>query len=282
MSIFAPDLLADKVAIVTGGGTGIGREISRQLAMHGAHVIVASRNREHLEDAAKEIESFGRKSLAVETDIRHLEQVEALFERVAGEFGRIDLLVNNAGGQFLALFEEISAGGWRAVVDLNLNGTFYCCKTATRFMIPARSGCIINIVTILALGRGAKEMAHSGAARAGVVNLTKTLALELGRHNIRVNAIAPGTIETAGLLDEMRGRGGTLPEAYLEREQQMIPLKRFGAPLDVANAVLYLASPAGDYVTGSVLVVDGGLSRSNWPSLWGLFGGDPMAPGAET
>ena len=128
-------------------------------------------------------------------------------------------------------------------------------------MIPARAGCILNIVTIFALDRGAKEIAHSGAARAGVVNLTRTLALELGRHNIRVNAIAPGTIDTAGFQDELRGRRDALPEEYLAKERRMIPLKRLGLPIDIANATLFLASPAAEYITGSVLTVDGGMSQ---------------------
>ncbi len=277
MAIFVPDLLAGKVAIVTGGGTGIGKEIGRQLALHGADVVIASRNPEHTEPAAEEIRCLGRKSLAVQTNIRELEQVQDLFKRTVDEFGKVDILVNNAGGQFLSLVENMSVRGWQAVVDLNLNGTFYCCKTASEYMIPARSGNIINIVHFLSLDRGGVEIAHSGAARAGVVNLTKALAVEWARYNIRVNALAPGTIDTAGFLGEMTTRQETTSaEDYAVREMNMIPMKRLGTTLEVANAVLYLASPASSFVTGIALVVDGGEYQSNWPSMWGMYGDPPM------
>jgi NAD(P)-dependent dehydrogenase (short-subunit alcohol dehydrogenase family) len=277
LAIFVPDLLAGKVAIVTGGGTGIGKEVGRQLALHGADVVVASRNPEHIEPAAEEIRSLGRKSLAVQTNIRELEQVQNLFKRAVEEFGKVDILVNNAGGQFLSLVENMSVRGWQAVVDLNLNGTFYCCKTASEYMIPARSGNIINIVHFLSLDRGGVEIAHSGAARAGVVNMTKALAVEWARYNIRVNALAPGTIDTAGFLAEMTTRQETTSaEDYAVRERNMIPMKRLGTTLEVANAVLYLASPASSFVTGIALVVDGGEYQSNWPSMWGMYGDPPM------
>jgi NAD(P)-dependent dehydrogenase (short-subunit alcohol dehydrogenase family) len=252
--IFLPGLLKDRVAIVTGGGTGIGRAIALELAELGADVVVASRDLQHLEPTAVEIRGLGRRSLAVPTDIRVPAQVEALVEQTVAHLGRIDIHVNNAGGQYPGPAEELSAEGWRSVIDLNLNGTFYCAQAAARQMMRTGGGAIVNIVASFGL-RGTPGLAHSAAARAGVVNLTRTLALEWAKHNIRVNAVAPGVIMTEGALSEM-----LISPETIERIERAIPLKRLGTPEDVAHVVTFLVSDAAAYITGETIAADGG----NW------------------
>ena len=252
--IFLPGLLKDRVAIVTGGGTGIGRAIALELAELGADVVVASRDPQHLEPVAAEIHALGRRSLAIPTDICVPAQVEALLEETVEQLGPIDIHVNNAGGQYPGPAEALSVEGWRRVIDLNLNGTFYGAQAAARRMIGTGGGVIVNIVASFGL-RGTPGLAHSAAARAGVVNLTRTLALEWAKHNIRVNAVAPGVIMTEGALSEMLIN----PEA-IERIERAIPLKRLGTPEDVAHVVTFLVSDAASYITGETIAADGG----NW------------------
>jgi NAD(P)-dependent dehydrogenase (short-subunit alcohol dehydrogenase family) len=252
--IFLPGILQGRVAIVTGGGTGIGRAIAIELAEFGADVVVASRDPQHLEPTAAEIRALGRQALAIQTDIRIPAQVEALAEQTVAQLGKIDIHINNAGGQYPAPAEELSAEGWRGVIDLNLSGTFYCSQAMARQMMRTDGGAIVNIVANFGL-RAAPGLAHSAAARAGVINLTRTLALEWAKHNIRVNAVAPGVVMTEGAMAEM-----LISPDTIENIERAIPLKRLGTPEDIAHVVTFLVSDAAAYITGETIAVDGG----NW------------------
>lgn len=264
---FAPDLFRGQVALVTGGGTGIGLATALAFARLGADVVLAGRRAEALDVARARVEEHGVRALAVTTNIRETADVDALRDRVYAELGRVDVLVNNAGGQFPAVPSAISDNGWRSVVDLNLNGTW---NVISRFMEPmaeAGRGAIVNVVHVYSFDRGARLFAHSGAARAGVVSLTRTMASFLGPKNVTVNAIAPGIIDTSG----MRENEGEVVEA-LELEQLegmgLRTTRRMGTPEETAAAIVFLASPAARYVNGSVLVQDGGLLLDNWPDPW--------------
>jgi NAD(P)-dependent dehydrogenase (short-subunit alcohol dehydrogenase family) len=224
--------------------------------------VIASRNAENLDPTAEAITAAGASCLAVPTNIRETGDVESLLEKALGRFGAVDHLINNAGGQFPAPPSKISDRGWRAVVDLNLNGTWNVCSRVGPHMAERGSGAIVNIVHIYALGRGAAPFAHSGAARAGVVNLTKSLAYYWGRHGVTVNALAPGFVATAGLQEE--------EFSALEREDfetltlKDIPAHRLADPDEIAAAVLFLCSPAARYINGTTVVADGGLSLDSW------------------
>jgi NAD(P)-dependent dehydrogenase (short-subunit alcohol dehydrogenase family) len=244
--------LKGRVAIVTGGGTGIGRAIALELAELGADVVLASRDLQHLEPTAAEIRELGSRALAIPTDIRIPAQIEALAEQTVAELGKIDIHVNNAGGQYPGAAEDLSVEGWRRVIDLNLSGTFYCSQIMARQMMQTDGGVIVNVVANFGL-RAAPGLAHSAAARAGVVNLTRTLALEWAKHGIRVNAVAPGVVMTEGALSEML----ISPEA-IENIERAIPLKRLGTPEDIAHVVTFLVSDAAAYITGETIAVDGG------------------------
>ncbi|PON17027.1 2,4-dienoyl-CoA reductase [Candidatus Entotheonella serta] len=253
MQIFAHDILRDQVAMITGGGTGIGRSIAVAMAACGANVVLASRQLAPLQAAAADIRTQGRQALAVQTDIRHPDQVAALLESATKTFGRIHILVNNAAGSFLSAARHITPKGWQAVVDTTLNGTFYCSRTVGQHMIEqGRGGKIINITATLHY-KGSPGMIAPTAAKAGVEAMTKTLALEWAKYNILVNAIAPGPIHTEGSEKNLWSN-----EAFRDMVQRGVPLARFGAPEDIANMAVYLASPAGDYITGATMVVDGG------------------------
>ena len=258
-SIFAPGLFNGQVALVTGGGSGIGLAIARELGMLGARVAIAGRDEARLATAAAKLGAAGITVLARRCDIRVPEEVEGLVDAVRTEWGTIDALVNNAGGQFPAPAEQISINGWRAVIENNLNGTFLVTRTvAERAMFPQGRGRVVNIVANM--WRGFPGMAHTGAARAGVVNLTQSLAVEWAARGILVNAVAPGTIRSTGTE--------RYPPALMTRAIAATPLKRMGSVEDVAHAVTYLLSPAGDYVTGETLCVDGGGRL--WGDIWDI------------
>lgn len=262
LAVFAPDLFAGRTALVTGGGRGIGRRIALAFARLGAHVVIAGRNPETLTSAADEIAGAGAKCLALPVNIRETGQVEKLVSRAVDEFGAIDFLVNNAGGQFPARPSEITDRGWRAVIDLNLNGTWNMCSRIGPHMVGNRFGSIVNIVHVYALHRGAPPFAHSGAARAGVVNLTRTLGHDYAGRNVRVNAVAPGFVDTAGLREhEFKPLQNNDFESIALRD---IPAGRFAEPDEVAAITLFLCSPAAAYVTGTTIVADGALSLGSW------------------
>ena len=246
-SPLAPDANAGKVALVTGGGTGIGRATAMELARTGAKVVVCGRRPEPLEAVQAEL---GEDCLAVPTDVREPEQVVALVDRALERFGRIDVLVNNAGGQFLAPAEEISLKGWRAVHRLAVDAVWDLTRTvAERSMIPNKDGVVVFIG--FSPRRGMAEMAHAAAARAAIENLAGSLALEWSEHGIRTVCVALGNIATEGL-------DGYGPERVAEWERE-VPLGRLGTPEEAAALIAFLASPGGGYVTGTTVVMDGGL-----------------------
>jgi citronellol/citronellal dehydrogenase len=259
-SPFRADLLTQQVAIVTGGGTGIGRAIARELLQAGAHVVLASRSLEHLEPAGAELSALGRGRVLTHTcDIREPESVAELVRAVLAAFSKVDILINNAGGQFPSPAAGISPKGWDAVVRNNLNGTFNMTReVAVEAMIPQRRGAIVNVIANFC--RGFPGMAHTGAARAGVDNLTKTLAVEWSPYDVRVNAVAPGIIDSQGILK--------YPPELVERSRKRTPQKRLGTVEEVAHAVVYLASPASLFVTGATLNIDGGAAL--WGDSWEL------------
>jgi NAD(P)-dependent dehydrogenase (short-subunit alcohol dehydrogenase family) len=262
-----PDKTFDgKVAIITGGGTGIGLAISRKLASLGAHVVMASRSEEHLGPAAEQIrDETGRADSAsyYMLDVREPETVEAMAAKVVEKQGHIDLLVNNAAGNFLVPSEELTAKGWNAVIGIVLSGTFYCTSSVGKRMIESkRGGSILNIIANYAW-TGAPGVLHSACAKAGVLAMTRTLAVEWARHKIRVNAIAPGPVDTPGASEKL------FPDPQvMEGIRRTIPLRRFASLDEVANAASYLLSDFASYVTGEELVIDGGQWLSG-ADYWG-------------
>jgi NAD(P)-dependent dehydrogenase (short-subunit alcohol dehydrogenase family) len=227
--------------------------------MHGADIVLASRERQHLEPMAAEIEALGRDAVVCKMDVRDVDSCRSTAAAALDRFGRIDLLVNNAAGNFLVPAAELSERGWRAVVDIVLTGTFNMSQAVYAAMRDAGGGSIVNITTTY-VTTGAPLMVHSGAAKAGVMNLTRTLAVEWGADGIRVNAVAPGLVEgTEGSRRLAESIG--MVDAY----SKQVPLGRLVHDEDVAAAVLFLASPAASHVTGLEITVDGGAS------LGGLF-----------
>jgi citronellol/citronellal dehydrogenase len=250
VAVLTPDANAGRVALVTGGGTGIGRATARELARTGANVAICGRRPEPLSAAQAELEALGADCLAVPADVREPDQVDALLDSVLERFGRIDVLVNNAGGQFVARAEDISPNGWRAVHRLNVDAVWNLTRlVATRSMIPSGGGLVVFIG--LSPRRALPGMAHAGAARAAVENLSRTLALEWGRHGVRTVCVTPGVIRTEGL----DGYGSELVAEW-ERD---VPLGRLGLPEEVAAVIAFLASAGGAYVTGATILVDGGV-----------------------
>ena len=250
-TIYKNDLFAGKVALVTGGGSGIGRRTARELAQLGSRVVIAGRNEEKLKESVKIISEEGGEVSYVICDIRDIEAVKKAVSNAVDQAGTIDYLVNNAGGQFPLNAEDISPNGWRAVIDTNLNGTFLMTQTVFNQVFKDKGGVIVNIIAEIL--RGFPLMCHTGAARAGVENMTKTLATEWGRHGVRINSVAPGTIVSSGLdtyAPEFR--------ANALKSQGTKALYRLGTEAEISAAILYLLSPAAGFVTGTTLHVDGG------------------------
>jgi NAD(P)-dependent dehydrogenase (short-subunit alcohol dehydrogenase family) len=252
----SPFSLEGRTAIVTGGGTGIGRAIALEFARAGADVAVCSRKMEHLEPVVAEIRKLGRRSFAEVVDVRVEEQVRGMVERAAREFGRLDVMVNNAGASFRARPEDISLNGWNAVVDINLNGVFLGCKWAYRQMKAQRGGVIVNVASIAGV-YGSTMMAHYGAAKAAVINLTRALGIAWAREGIRVNCIAPGPVETEGYLDVLR-KTDPEPDRTYRAVANRVGMGRWGRVEEIAWPCIFLASDASSFMTGETIVVDGG------------------------
>ena len=252
--MFKNDLFKDKVALVTGGGTGIGLEIAKQLLDCGATVYIAGRKQEKLEKAILTLHNPA-KLRAFALDIRETESIRHLADMIEAQSGRLDILVNNAGGQFPSPAEAISENGWKAVVNTNLNGTWFMTQEmAKRFFFKQNEGSVVNIV--LNNYRGTPGMSHSAAARAGVMNLTKTLAVEWANRGIVLNCVAPGIIQSSGLEN--------YPPELLAGVSAKIPMKRLGTCAEVAELTLFLA--ASKYITGETVYVDGG--NRLWGDIW--------------
>ncbi|MGQ0536450.1 MAG: SDR family oxidoreductase [Methanobacteriota archaeon] len=252
-SPYRADLFAGKKVLVTGGGTGLGRAMALAYAAHGADVALFSRKKENLDAVAKEVGALGKKSLVSVGDVRVPDDVARCADGIRDAWGGLDVLVNNAAGNFLVTIENMSENAWKAVTGIVLDGTFRVSKACLP-LLEARKGNILNIVTTYAERSGAPMVAHSGAAKAGVLNFTRTCAVEWSGRGIRANAIAPGPVPTEGAFSRL-----VVVEGAKERMMQKIPLGRLGTEEDIANAALFLTSnELSGWITGDCLVVDGG------------------------
>ena len=258
-SIFRPGLFDGQTIIVTGGGSGIGRAVAYELASLGAHVVIASRRTTKLERIQAEIVEAGGSASYYKCNLRDEEQIVNLFEQVLAERGAVHGLVNNAGGQYLSPAAQLTSKGFDAVVETNLRGTFLMCREVFNQYMAQHGGVIVNM--LIEMWRGFPGMAHSAAARAGVENLTKTLAVEWAYAGVRINAVAPGLINSSGLAHY-----GEAMRPIIEQTIQDIPAKRMGTESEVAAAIVFLLSPAAAYISGESLKIDG--ASSLWRKTW--------------
>ena len=244
--------LQDQVAIITGAaGAGIGQTTARRFAQEGAHLVISDTHPRRTDEVAQAIASeYGVKTLGVVCDVTSREQVEALVQRTVDTFGQIDILVNNAGRNVLASVADMTDEQWDMVLDVCLRGTFYCCRAVLKPMMAQQRGNIVSLSSVAGL-RGSEQQAHYSAAKAGIIGFSRTLALEVAPYNIRVNAIAPGLIYN----DFLRR---IYPDEFFDNAAKRTPLGRMGQPIDIANAILYLVSDDGSYMTGQTLSVNGG------------------------
>lgn len=244
--------LEGRVAIVTGGSVGLGRQMAEGLAEMGANLVLCARKKERCEQAAEELSSFGVKTLALACDVKDSASIQAVVDAAVNEFGRLDILINNAGTSWGATVEDMTLEQWNKVLTTNLTGTFLFAQAAGKVMVPQRSGKIINIASVAGMKGSPPEFSAIGysSSKGGVLTFTRDLAWKWGLHNVQVNAISPGWFPS-----DMSAR---MIELHKDRFLEAIPLKRFGGPEDLKGAAIFLASRASDYVTGQNLIVDGG------------------------
>jgi NAD(P)-dependent dehydrogenase (short-subunit alcohol dehydrogenase family) len=262
--MFSETSLKDRVALVTGGGTGIGLAIAKRLGSLGAILVFGSRNAANLERGSAELRLAGYDSLACQVDVRKPEQVDEMVHRALHHYGRIDILVNNAAGNFICRAEDLTPNGWNSVVGIVLNGSFYCSRAVGRHMIERGKGGAIVSVLANYVWTGSAGTVHSAAAKAGVLSMTQSLAVEWAKYRIRVNAVAPGPIESPGAAKQLWSN-----DDAVERITKGVPLGRWGQPSEVADAVAFLVSDHAGYITGETLTVDGGswLARGTYGFL---------------
>ena len=253
----SPFSLEGKTAIVTGGGTGIGKSIAIEFARAGADVAICSRKIEHLEPVGKAIHDLGRRTFAMAVDVRQEEQVKAMVERAASEWGRLDIMVNNAGASFRSKPEDISINGWNTVIGINLNGVFLGCKWAGKQMMQQKSGGVIVNISSIAGVYGSTMMSHYGAAKSAVITLTRELGVAWGRKGVRVNCIAPGPVETEGYLDVLKQAGPDGKKTY-DAVAARVGMGRWGKVEEISYPCVFLASEASSWMTGETIVIDGG------------------------
>ena len=257
-TVYRSDLFAGKTVLVSGGGSGLGKAMAVLFARLGANLVVCGRDAARLEAVGALLRGLGAPVLLQDMTIRDPDQVTALLDRTWAEFGGLDVLVNNAGGQFAQAALDFAVKGWRAVIDTNLNGTWYMMQTAARrWVAEGKGGNIVNIVADI--WRGMPGFAHTCAARAGVIYLSKSVAVEWSPHKIRVNCVAPGCVETSAF--------SRYPPEGAATYWQSNPMKRAGDVQDVAEACVYLAGSSGKFITGEVITVDGG--QQMWGDPWG-------------
>ena len=249
--------LAERVAFITGGATGIGFGIARYYADLGAKVVIASRNKDNLEKAVNNIKKTKGEAGFVQLDVRDYSAVEGAIQKTVEEHGSLDILINNAAGNFVCPTAELSANAWKTVIDIDLNGTFHCCKAAYQALSGSRFGGRIINITMTRTVRGWPGCAHAAAAKSGILSLTRSLAVEWGPVGIRVNAIAPGLIADTEGADRLVEQQGKMAQA-----KAGIPLGRLGEIQDIANMAVFLASPAADHISGAEFTVDGAQAWS--------------------
>lgn len=242
--------LEDKVAIITGAARGIGFSIAEMLSEHGATSIIIDLNREAVDAAVQQIDDMGNRSIGFTADVTNSDEIASIFKEIHKEFGKIDILINNAGITKDGLLMKMKESDWDAVMNVNLKGTFICTQKVCRYMLKSRSGVIINIASVVGI-MGNAGQANYAASKGGIIALTKSSAREFASRNIRVNAIAPGFIQT-----EMTDK---LPQEVIDNYSSAIPLSRMGTVKDVANLCIFLASQEAGYITGQTIQVDGGL-----------------------
>jgi NAD(P)-dependent dehydrogenase (short-subunit alcohol dehydrogenase family) len=255
-------VLQGKTAIITGGSKGIGKAIAQALSGAGARVALAARGRDDLEQAAKEIEAAGGRALAVPTDVTNPEQVQALVDRTVAELGTVDILINNAGAApFLSTLDQMRLEGFDKYFRLNFNGAVYCTRAVAPVLLAKGDGCVVNVASVAGF-MASPGLTYYASAKAALISITRTVAQEWAAYKVRVNALAPGWIET-----EMNEPARQMIPEFNRRVLDSIPLGRWGTPEDVAGAALFLCSPASSFITGSVLVVDGGQTLSTLTGL---------------
>jgi len=251
--MFKEDLLKGKTIIVTGGGTGLGKSMAARFGELGANLVIASRREQVIQDAADELRKTGADVLGIPCDVRDPANVKEMVDAAKNKFGKIDVLLNNAAGNFISPTENLSPNGFKAVVDIVLNGTFNCTHAVGKEMIADGGGSILNIVTTYAW-TGSGYVVPSAAAKAGVLAITRSLAVEWAKYGIRSNAIAPGPFPTKGAWSRLAPPGLGIEKKMKNR----IPLKRFGEHIELANLAAYLLSDEAGYINGEVVTIDGG------------------------